>query len=196
MISKNSRPAAALAVIFEFVLIISAAVKIISKQWNGLLLIFMTGICILLPFVITYIADKKNIILPPGFQIVSLLFILSAEYLGEIEKFYVLFWWWDLLLHAVSGSYAVITALYFMRGIIIKNKKSTIRRYYFTILLLAFSFSVSLGALWEIFEFTGDYILKTSMVKGGLQDTAEDLIIKVLSAFITSILCYFRSLIN
>lgn len=45
-----------------------------------------------------------------------------------------------------------------------------------------------------MFEFVGDYLFKTSMVKGGLEDTSTDLLVKIIAAFITSIIYYFRNL--
>ncbi len=45
-----------------------------------------------------------------------------------------------------------------------------------------------------MFEFTGDYLFESSMVKGGLEDTSTDLIIKIVVSFITSMICYYRGL--
>ncbi|MFA6940751.1 MAG: hypothetical protein WCQ54_07170 [Clostridiaceae bacterium] len=192
MNNKNSKLALGIAALFEIILIITAVTSIASKQWNDLALIFLAAICILLPFLITSIANIKDIVLPQSFQLISVLFVILAQYFGEIKKFYIVFWWWDLLLHIISGSYAVITVLYLIQGIIIKEKGAAKQRYTIFTLIFAFSFSIALGTLWEMFEFTGDYLFKTTMVKGGLEDTASDLIVKILSALITSIIYYYR----
>ena len=78
---------------------------------------------------------------------------------------------------------------------LLKGGKKLLRFTLFAI-IFAFSFSIALGTLWELFEFVGDYLFKTNMVKGGLEDTSTDLLVKVVAAFITSIICYFRSLKN
>ena len=194
MNNKNSKLAIWIAVIFEILLIITSIPSIISGQWKNLSLPLIAIICITLPFIITYIANKKNILLPSSFQLISLLFILLAQYFGEFLKFYTMFWWWDLFLHGVFGIYAVIVALHLIKGIIIKKKEVTEQRFSIFTVLFAFCFAITLGTLWEIFEFLGDYILKTDMVNGGLEDTMSDLIIKTLSAFITSIIYYYRKL--
>jgi hypothetical protein len=131
--------------------------------------------------------------LPPSFQLITILFIFSAQYLGEIRKFYLKFWWWDLLLHAVSGSYVVIIAIYLNKSS--NRKKQEVTEHQFIILntIFAFGFSIALGTLGEIFEFIGDYLLKTNMIKGGLNDTATDLIIKILAALITSLFITYKS---
>ena len=156
----------------------------------------MAIVGILLPFIITRIAMAKKIKLPSSFELISLLFIILTLYFGEINKFYVLFWWWDLLLHGMFGSYVVIIALHLIQGIIIKEKNSTDERFTLFTVIFAFSFSITLGTLWELFEFLGDYFFNANMVNGGLEDTATDLLIKTLFAFITCIICYRRKLKN
>jgi len=196
MNNRNSKLAAAIAVLSEIILISTAALSTLLKQWNNLALLFLAIICIILPFIITSIADKKSIVLPSSFQLISVLFIILSLYFGEIKKFYITFWWWDLLLHTIFGSYAVIIALYFMQGIIIKEKETTKQRFTILILIFAFSFSIALGTLWEMYEFIVDYLFKTNMVKGGLEDTSSDLIVKILSALITSTIYYYHTLKN
>ncbi|MDV3429318.1 MAG: hypothetical protein LIR50_20215 [Bacillota bacterium] len=196
MKNRNSKLAAAIAVLIEIILITSVILCIISKQWSKLALLFLAVVCIIVPFIITGIADKKDIVLPSSFQLISVLFVILAQYFGEIKNFYLTFWWWDLLLHTISGSYAVIIALYLIKGIIIKEKDATMQRFTFFALIFSFCFSIALGTLWEMFEFTGDYLFKTTMVKGGLEDTATDLIVKIIAALITSIMCYYHKLRN
>lgn len=194
MNNKNSKLIIGMAVVFEIILIITAILSIASGQWKNLMLSLIAIVSIVLPFIITHIANIKKIILPSSFQLISLLFILLAQYFGEIKKFYFIFWWWDLLLHAISGGYAVVIALYLMQGIIIREKEITEQRFVIFTIMFAFCFSIALGTLWEMFEFVGDYLFKTTMVKGGLEDTSSDLLLKTLSAFITSIICYYRKL--
>lgn len=196
MNNKNSKLAIWIAVVFEVLLIVASIPSIISGQWKNLGLTLLAIICILIPFIITYIANKKSISLPSNFQLISLLFILLTQYFGEILKFYTMFWWWDLYLHGLFGIYAVIIGLDLMQGIIIKKKEITEQRFVILTLIFAFSFSLALGTLWEMFEFVGDYLFKTNMVNGGLEDTASDILIKILSAFITCIIYYFHKLKN
>lgn len=196
MRNQNRKLSEGIALLFEIILIVAAIINIVTRQWKNLTLTLLAIVCLTLPFLISRIANIKNIVLPSSFQSITLIFVFLAQYLGEIKKFYQIFWWWDLLLHAIFGSYAVIIALCLIRGTIRKRQEITKQRFTLFAIIFAFSFSVALGILWELFEFTGDYIFKTNMVKGGLEDTSTDLLIKVLAAFITSIICYFRSLKN
>jgi hypothetical protein len=175
------------AILFETILFVTVIISVVSRQWRNFFLALLTIVCLILPFILTRLAKKKSVILPDSFEVVALLFIFSAQYLGEIKKFYSL-WWWDLLLHGIFGSYAVIVALYLRKGIIQKDQSTTDSRFTFFNALFAFSFSITLGTLWEMFEFSGDYLFKTTMVKDGLVDTATDLLIKILAAFLTTVL--------
>ncbi len=194
MINQNSKLSVGIALLFEIILIGAAFMSITSRQWKNLSLTLLAMVCLLLPFIITRIANMKHITLPPSFQFITVIFVILAQYLGEIKKFYQTYWWWDLLLHAIAGSFVVIITLYIIKGIIRKEQETTDQRFTLFTSLAAFSCSIALGTLWEMFEFTGDYLFKANMVKGGLEDTSTDLLIKIVAAFITSMIYYYHSL--
>jgi hypothetical protein len=68
--------------------------------------------------------------------------------------------------------------------------------------LFAFCFAVTLGVVWEIYEFTMDYFLNTNMQKYALEngellvgkaalaDTMKDLIVDAIGAFVMSVIGY------
>jgi len=73
--------------------------------------------------------------------------------------------------------------------------------------VFAFTFAITMGVLWEIFEFAIDWVFGTTMQSwdlphdttligrafqgSGLRDTMSDLIIDSIGALSTSIICYF-----
>lgn len=192
--NKNSKLTAKIAVLFVVILVATSIISIISRNWKILILSLMTILSLMIPFIITHIADKKKIVMPNNFQLITLLFIFSAQYLGEIKEFYLKLWWWDLLLHLVFGSYVVIISLNLIQGVIEKNNDTTKQRFILITIIFAFSFTITLGTLWEMFEFVGDYLFKTKMIKGGLEDTSTDLLATIIAAFITSTIYYYRNL--
>jgi putative membrane protein len=194
MKNKHSKLSIGIAILFEIIMITTAIYKIISGQWEGLFLFPSAIICTTLPFIITHIAIKKKILLPSSFEFISVLFILLALYFGEIMKVYTTFWWWDLFLHGMFGGYTVLVGLHLIQGIIIKEKDITEKRFTIFTIIFAFSFTITLGTLWEMIEFLADYFFKANMVNGGLEDTATDLLIKIFFAFITSIIWYYHKM--
>jgi len=190
---RRSKLSVGLAMLFVTILIGTAVMGIATRQWKTVYLTLLAMVCLSFPYIITYIAHRNNIVLPSSFESITIVFVFLAQYLGEIRHFYQVFWWWDLLLHALFGSCAVIIALHSIEGITRKEQDTSKRRFTIFIIIFAFSFSITLGTLWEMFEFTADYLFKSNMVKGGLDDTATDLLIKISAAFITSIIFYFRN---
>jgi hypothetical protein len=114
---------------------------------------------------------------PAGFSAAVALFLTSTLFLGEVGDFYNRFWWWDILMHAGSavglGLVGVIVML-----ILVEAERLTAAAV--TVSVFAFCFAVSIGVIWEIFEFTVDQILGTNMQKSGLVDTMWDLIVDCL----------------
>lgn len=188
----NRKLSVGIAVLFEIILLVSAIMNISFRQWKNLSLTLLAALCLGIPFIITYLAEIKKIVLPSSFEIIILIFVFLAQYFGEIRNFYGTFWWWDLLLHAIFGSYVVVVGHFLLKGTMEKTHKITKQRFVFFKIMFAFCFAITLGTLWEIFEFAGDYIFRTSMIKGGLNDTLTDLIIKTMAALITSIVYYIH----
>lgn len=193
MSNKDNKLALATVVIFEVIVISAAVTDIASKQWKSLIPTFLTAVFLILPFITTRVANRKSIMLPSSFQLIMLVFVFLAQYLGEIKRFYLKLWWWDLLLHAIFGSYAVIIALHSIKGIIKKNVEISKQRFIAFKKIFSFAFSIALGALWELFEFIADYFFNTDMIKGGIEDTATDLLVISLSAFITAEIYYYQN---
>jgi hypothetical protein len=124
-------------------------------------------------------------------QIAATLFAFAALFLGEVRGYYERFWWWDEALHGTAGlllgllGFLVVDALNTSRGVRLEMRPSFVA-------LFAFLFSLSLGTMWEIFEFAMDQSFGLSMQKpmlgdsSGLTDTMWDLIVDAFAAAIIS----------
>jgi hypothetical protein len=167
-----------------FALIVALFAEIYYQNWLALIVIIAALILTILPIVFQ---KKYNIYLPEEFEMWILIFIYLTLYLGDIQKFYALFWWWDVLLHGFSavsiGIVGFIIMLYLQQGNKVHAKP-------FLICLFAFSFTVAAGAIWEIFEFSLDQIFGLTTQDNSLIDTMWDLIIDSIGAFVGSLLGY------
>lgn len=195
MNNKYNKVAATSALVFIALLIYTATINP-SDNKEILSLTILALVCTSLPFIISFIAYKKKLLLPPNFQLFSVLFLFLALYLGEIRNFYNNYWWWDLFLHSLFGCYIVIVSLHIIKGVIRKEVEITKKRFALFSIIFASSFTISLGTLWELFEFSGDFLFKKEMIKGGLEDTATDLLVTVGAVFITSLICYKSKYFN
>lgn len=141
--------------------------QIIMGNWNN---VFLCGLTLVL-FVIPAIIEKKlNLALPDALQILILLFIYSAEILGEINEFYIVIPHWDTILHTLNG---FLCAAVGFSTIDILNQKEFFHATMSPIFvaLVAFCFSMTIGVMWEFFEFGADQILRYDMQKDVIIDT-------------------------
>jgi len=179
---KKIKLASSVSNTIRLLLIIAIIYSLITKNYINTFTSVFTLFLTFLPFII---ARQEHIKLPPSFQIVILLFISAAQYLGEMNNYYIKFWWWDTILHTFSG---IILGFIGYLLVYTLNKEEKVNVYLspFFMVLFAFTFAVALGTLWEIFEFTMDCTFGTNMQKSGLVDTMWDLIVDSIGALFTA----------
>ena len=118
----------------------------------------------LLLYVPSWVQVKLRIELPPPLEITILCFIFAAEILGEVNAFYVVVPNWDTMLHTLNGFLAA--AVGFSMVILLNDdERLTFHLSPFFLALVAFCFSMTIGVLWEFFEFSMDYFFGFDMQK-------------------------------
>lgn len=156
-----------LYVFLRFSVFLCLILEAIQGRWNNVFLCVLTLILFLLPVIL----DKTfNIELPTVLEIIVLLFIYSAEILGEIQNFYGIFKNWDTILHTINGF--IMAAIGFsMIDILNRSDRFHINLTPLFVALVAFCFSMTIGVLWEFFEYGMDVIVKTDMQKDRIVST-------------------------
>lgn len=172
--------------VLHVILLLSVLVAVLQGQW--LTAVASAGIFVLtlLP---ALVGKRYGLYIPPEFEGLAILFIFASLFLGEVRGYYTRFWWWDAVLHAGSGFLLGILGFLLVYVLNQRHLGNLGLRPGF-VALFAFSFSVSLGALWEIFEFAMDQIFGLNMQKSGLVDTMWDLIVDAIGAGTIAILGY------
>lgn len=144
---------------------------------------------------------KINLEIPSNMIILYVLFLYCAIYLGEVRSFYYTVPHWDTILHTFSG--AMLGALGFSFVSFLNNaEKVPMHLSPMFVVVFAFCFAITLGVVWEVYEFTADGLLGTNMQKFGLEDgtgfigraalvdTMKDLIVDAVGAFVMSVIGY------
>src|SRR3989344_2345226 len=116
-------------------------------------------------------------------QIVILLIIYGALFLGEVRGAFASLWWWDVLLKGVA---ALALSFIGLTVILALEEQDLLDASPFMIISLAFALSFTLGAMWEIIEFTLDSLFDFQLQNIGTGVVALDLIIDGTAAFIVS----------
>ncbi len=161
-----------------------------EEQWINAFLVMAIMAVTLSPAVL---GRRFRVHIPPEFQLLAVVFVFAALFLGEIQSYYVRFWWWDIALHTSSGLLMGILG-FLLVYVLNESERVDIHMRAHFVALFAFLFAVAVGTLWEIFEFAMDQIAGTNMQKpmlgdpSGLTDTMWDMIVNALGALAISAL--------
>ena len=138
---------------------------LVRSAFNGQIESVYTCLLTLVLLLLPSILERKlGVRLPAGLEITVVVFIFAAEILGEISCFYVTVPFWDKALHTTSGFiYAAVG--YSMADVLNRHKKVSFELSPLFLALVAFCFSMTIGALWEIFEFSVDNLFHKDMQK-------------------------------
>jgi len=126
--------------------------QVFQRDYLNVFLCLLTLILFMLP---TIIERRLHVDLPDVLEVVILLFIFAADILGEIRSFYVLVPHWDTALYTLNGF--LFAAIGFCIVDIFNQEKNVsfnLSPLYMAI--AAFCFSMTIGVLWEFFEWSMD----------------------------------------
>ena len=123
---------------------------------------FYCALAYLLLYVPSWVQVKFHIELPPALEITVLCFIYAAEVLGEVNAFYVVVPHWDTMLHTLNGFLAAAVG-FAMVVLLNDDERLTFDLSPVFLALVAFCFSMTIGVLWEFFEFGMDMFFHTDM---------------------------------
>ena len=182
IITKNLK---AHIVISTIVRLSMLGILITAAAELNFLLMFISSVMLFVSFLPSIMVRRFKIFLPPELEITFSLFLFAYFILGEMSRFFLIYWWWDLMLHSFAA---------FMLGLIgflimyIFHMTHKVRMSAALTSIFSFCFSLSLGVLWEMFEFSMDYSFGFNMQKSGLRDTMTDLVVDTLGALLVSVL--------
>ena len=155
--------------VIRILVILCMILEILKHNWDNVFLCALT----LILFMIPYLIDKKlKIDLPNALDIIILLFIFSAEILGEIQNFYGIFPYWDTILHTINGFLCAAIG-FSLIDILNRHEKFHITLSPFFVALVAFCFSMTVGILWEFFEYGADTLFQYDMQKDTVVQTVS-----------------------
>ena len=144
-----------------------------SGDYENIFLCILTLFLFLVP---SFIEKRIHIDIPDTLETIILLFIFSAEILGEIKAYYIVFPYWDTLLHTINGFLAAALGLSLI-DILNKNDKFAISLSPVFVALVAFCFSMTIGVIWELFEFGMDSFLGFDMQKDTYLTTFQSVLL-------------------
>ena len=175
----------AIAVVLQVGIFVVIAGALFEGQW---LVAFNGSFVLLLSFAPAIIEHRLRVPLPVEFTLITCVFLYASFALGEVRDYYEKIWWWDLALHGLS---ALTVGIIGFLSIYVFYMTQRINVAAGWIATITFALAVSVGTIWEIFEFLMDWYFGFNMQKSGLPDTMTDLLINAFGAAIAAAIGYF-----
>lgn len=167
---ESKRSSIAVYFTLRALVILCMILEIIKGNISNTLLCFLSLILFILPF---FIEKHFKIELPNTLEIIILMFIFSAEILGAINNFYGIIPHFDTILHTLNGFIAA--GVGFALFDLLNQNVESINLSPLFLSLVAFCFSMTVGVLWEFYEYGMDKYFQTDMQR--------DRIVKNISSY-------------
>lgn len=151
----------AVYVVLRLIVVVELVLSILRGEYESAFICLLVLILFILPF---FIQQNFGIQLPTTLEIIILLFIFAAEILGELEGYFITYPNWDTMLHTTTGFLCAATG-FALIDILNRNSRIKFQLSPIYVALAAFCFSMTVGVLWEFFEFGMDRLFHLDMQK-------------------------------
>lgn len=147
--------------VLRLVVIAVMVLSFIGRRYENVFICMLTLVLFLVP---AFFQKNFGIQLPSTLEIIIMLFIFAAEILGEIGTYYVKIPIWDTMLHTINGFLCAAIG-FSLVDLFNRNNRFKFHLSPIYLSVVAFCFSMTIGVLWEMFEFSADMLLQTDMQK-------------------------------
>lgn len=147
--------------------------QIFNRNFENVFLCILTLLLLIVP---SFIQVNFKIELPTGLEIILLLFIFAAEILGEIQAYYIKIPAWDTMLHTING-FLMAAIGFSLVDILNRNERFSFKLSPVFVAIVAFCFSMTIGVIWEFFEFSMDQFFLLDMQKDTVVHTISSVML-------------------
>ncbi len=146
--------------LLRILVIISLVRRIYLRDFESAAVCVLALLLLLVP---AFTEWRFRVEIPAMMQITIYLFIYAAEILGELNQFYVRIPGWDTMLHTINGF--ICAAIGFSLIYVLNRGSSRISLSPFYLTLVGFTFSMTIGVIWEFIECFADLFFQMDMQK-------------------------------
>ena len=147
--------------VLSFFIILTLIRSLVMQRYENVFVCVLSLVLFGLPVLIE---RSLAIDIPPLMEAVIYCFIFAAEILGEINSFYTIIPGWDTMLHTING-FLVAAVGFCLVDLFDRSERFSFKLSPLFLAIVAFCFSMTVGVLWEFFEFGADQFLGTDMQK-------------------------------
>ena len=154
-------------ILLRAIVIACMILQIFNGNYQNVFLCILTLVLLIMPSLIQL---KLRIEFPTTLEIIALLFIFAAEILGEIGEYYIKFRNWDTILHTLNG-FLMAAIGFSLVDILNREEKLKFQLSPIFMSIVAFCFSMTVGVVWEFFEYGMDTFFGLDMQKDTIVNT-------------------------
>ena len=147
--------------------VLTLILQLLNGNFENVFLCLLTLLLLILPAAVQV---EFHIELPTLLEVILLVFIFCAEILGEINAFYERIPLWDTLLHTVNGFVAAAIG-FSLVDLMNRSERISFSLSPLFAVLVAFCVSMTIGVMWEFFEFFMDHVFLMDMQKDTILNT-------------------------
>lgn len=151
----------AVYVVLRVLVIAVAVLKFFNGDYEAVFLCILTLLLLLAP---AFVQVRFRIELPSALEVIVLVFVFAAEILGEISSFYEIFPFWDTVLHTMNGFLAAAIG-FSLVDLLNRSDRVKFELSPLYLAIVSFCFSMTIGVVWEFFEFSMDMMFGFDMQK-------------------------------
>ena len=161
---KEAREHPALFTVYVVLRVLVLAVLVLQLFNGEYYDVFLCALTLTLFMIPSFVERRLHIDVPNTLEVLILLFIFSAEILGEIQEYYLTYPFWDTMLHTINGFLMAAIGIA-MVDILNRSRRFKVRLSPVFVAVVAFCFSMTIGVLWEFFEYGMDTFFQMDMQK-------------------------------
>lgn len=167
---KTHKVAFILYLVLRAIVLAKLVLSAVRGQYEDVAVCVLILVLFLLP---PFVEQNFRISLPDTLEVIILCFIFASEFLGELSRWYVRFHGWDTVLHTTNGFLCAAVG-FCLVDIFNRNQRFRFELSPVFLAVVAFCFSMTIGVLWEFFEFAMDRFF--------LMDMQKDTVIQTISS--------------
>lgn len=169
---KKHKAVSAVYLILRLAVIVIMIPEIFNRNYNNVFLCILTLVLFMIP---SFVERRIKIDVPDLLEIIILLFIFAAEILGELREYYLTFPYWDTMLHTINGFLCAAIG-FALIDILNDSEKISFNVSPLFAAVCAFCFSMTVGVLWEFFEYFMDTVFHSDMQKDDIINTVSSVL--------------------
>ena len=158
---RENKALAAVYIVLRVLVVLIMVAQFFNGNFENVFLCLLTLVLFTIP---SFIERTIKIDVPDTLEVIILLFIFAAAMPGEIGSYYTQYPYWDTMLHTLNGFLCAAIG-FSLVDILNRSDRFTFSLSPVYLAVVAFCFSMTVGVLWEFFEWGMDNFFHLDMQK-------------------------------